>query len=582
MPSSRRVGFVCRIGLVSTLLLLSGSAWGAKPAPRTPAETVASELEAGEFGPAIKTAQSVADSAQRVKLLEQITQAQRASGEHAAARETAGLIPQPRERAHDRSVTAREQSWQGGGSTRANFQPLITLITTTISPDTWEDNGGDGRMGQFATGVHVDPHGQLRIASREELTDRLTTLQSRARDANLGTEMSRQSSLRLISLPRLERAVTERIASGQSVPESMRRLAGLSRIQYVLILPETHDVILAGPAEGWKYAAGGRAVGRESGRLTLELDDLVVLLRTFGQKGQNDFGCSINTRDANLKSLKDYVEQSQAKGPLKPGQLTPWLNEMHKRLGLQDVVVTGVPATSRVAQVLVEADYRMKLIGIAKLDGGPHVPSYFAILPRLGNTQGGALDALRWWLTMKYSAIDHSPDRSTFEIQGSSVLCQSEHQFVTTQGAHQATGATEPANALFAQNFTQHYAELSKKEPVFADLQNIFDLAMAVTICQEEGLYELADWTPQAFAAGGLYHPAELQVPTAVDSVINHRVYNGKNIVVQVAGGVEANIRGAVRDKHLQHADEHLSTVQQKSKTPTVVPADRWWWDAGK
>src|SRR5207253_4522876 len=72
-----------------------------------------------------------------------------------------------------------------------------------------------------------------------------------------------------------------------------------------------------------------------------------------------------------------------------------------------------------------------------------------------------------------------SSDLSTFEIQGSSVLCQSEHQFVTTEGAHRPSGATEPANALFAQNFTQHYAELSKKEPVFADLQNVFDLAMA-------------------------------------------------------------------------------------------------------
>lgn len=38
-----------------------------------------------------------------------------------------------------------------GGGTGANFGPLISLITTTINPDTWEDNGGDGRISQFTT-----------------------------------------------------------------------------------------------------------------------------------------------------------------------------------------------------------------------------------------------------------------------------------------------------------------------------------------------------------------------------------------------------------------------------------------------
>ena len=33
----------------------------------------------------------------------------------------------------------------------------------------------------------------------------------------------------------------------------MRHLAGLHRIQYVIAVPEEHDILLAGPAEGWKY-----------------------------------------------------------------------------------------------------------------------------------------------------------------------------------------------------------------------------------------------------------------------------------------------------------------------------------------
>ena len=52
----------------------------------------------------------------------------------------------------------------------------------------------------------------------------------------------------------------------------------------------------------------------------------------------------------------------------------------------------------------------------------------------------------------------HSPDNSAYEIQGSSVLVQSENQFVNSQGQHVPTGVSEPINRMFAQNFTNHYA----------------------------------------------------------------------------------------------------------------------------
>lgn len=45
------------------------------------------------------------------------------------------------------------------------------------------------------------------------------------------------------------------------------------------------------------------------------------------------------------------------------------------------MIVWGVPADSRVARVIVEADYRMKLVGINKLDVGKDVPGYFDLLP---------------------------------------------------------------------------------------------------------------------------------------------------------------------------------------------------------
>jgi hypothetical protein len=421
----------------------------------------------------------------------------------------------------------------------------------------------------------------MRQLTKEEKTGSLESLGRRARAADLNDDMARASGLRLVSLTRLERAVAERIESGRSVLETMHQLAGLTRIKHIFVYPADHEIVIAGPAEGWKYLDSGRPVGRESGRPLLRLDDLVVVLRTFAPGGQAEFGCSINTRDANMKSLMEFVEASSKK-PLSPGLAArqKWIRELQVRLSLQDVVVTGVPANTRVAQVLVEADYRMKLIGVGKLDAGKKIPDYFDLLKAAGQIRGGSLEVLRWWLTMKYSAIAHNPDRTFFEIQGASVMAQSENQFLDSQGQHLPTGKSEPVNRRFVENLTRNYDELAQRDLVFADLRNIFDMALVAALCRQERLHQRADWDLGTFAPNGDYHPALVQAPTVVESVLNHRAYNGgRDIVVQVAGGVQADIAGIARDPSIAKEDAGLDAVAQRGKDP-VLPAGRWWWDA--
>jgi len=543
-------------------------------------DLLAARLDAGEFGPAVDAAGEIDDLSQRAGYLKQVVAAQRDAGELLAAEATAGRIPIAEERAQTRGEVVRQKGASGGGMI-ADFNSLMKLIESTVQPDTWEELSGPGSMVPYRTGVYVDPNGLMRQIAKEEKTGTLESLARRARSADINDDMARASGLRLVSLKRLEEAVGERIESGRPVLETMRRLAGLTQIKYVFAYPEDQEIVIAGPAEGWKYDDAGRPVGRDSGRPMLHLDDFVVVLRTFAPGGNAEFGCSINTRDANLKQVKEFVESSNKSGPLGPGQLKRWLEELHKRLGLQDVVVTGVPASTRVAQVLVEADYRMKLIGVAKLDAGKQIPSYFDLLKAAGQVKGAPLEALRWWLTMKYAAILHSPDRTVFEVQGSSVLVQSENQFVNSQGQHLPTGAAEPVNRLFAQKFTEHYNELAQRDLVFAEMRNIFDMALVAALCRQEGLHARTGWDLGVFAPGGTYHPASVPAPTVVESVLNHRVYNGKDIVVQVAGGVQADVAAIARDKELAKEDAGLDQVAQRGKTANL-PEGRWWWDAAE
>jgi len=590
VPWIRLAGCLCAIWSCLTLAaFLPTPASAAAPQEIGPQEigsVVQAHLAAGEFGPALELAMTAPTVEQKAVLIQQVTAAQVQAGDTAGADQSLRRLPAGPVR-DGVARTTRQQQMAGGGSF-ANPYPLMLLIQSltggAAQGSPWvqidqDPEGGDIQWEQ--NGVWVDPNGVLSHRLASESTARLSELGVKSRAAALNQDMATPSELRFISLSRLEQAIAARLKDGRLAPETMRHLAGLSKIQYVISVPEENDVLLAGPAEGWRYNEKGVAVGVANGRPTLHLDDLVTVMRTFTKTGDKIFGCSINPRQEGLKAVKDYVQASQAAGPLAPGGTSRFLHEIQSRMGLQDVEIYGVPADSRVARVLVAADYRMKLIGIGRLNAGKEIPSIFTLLPRFPKHQTLPLDALRWWLTMKYESIQHSPDHQVYEIRGSSVQVLSEDQFVQADGSRIHSGKASPVNQLFAQNFTEHYNELAKRDLVFAELQNVFDMGMVAALLQTEHLAQKAKWNVGCFGVDGGYETVKVTPSKTVDSVINHRVYNDRNIVVQVAGGVRGDLLSLARNAELHQESNHLKTIPAQAK-PGKLPEGRWWWDAAK
>jgi hypothetical protein len=558
----------------------------ASPGPQAPAMTAAerrtrveAQLAAGEFGPALETAKSAADASERSALLKSIAGAQAKSGDYVAADRAISRIPIPesRERA-GADIAAARQSAAGGAASAAQ---LISLIKTVTGTETdWEDTEEAKKQPIYwPPGIEVDPNGLLRGLTHEEKGQTLSGLGHRAREADLNTDMRAKSSLRLVSLTRLEKELAKKLAEGRSVPETMQHLAGLTQVRYVFVYPDTQEVVIAGPAEGWKYDATGRAVARESARPSLFLDDLVTVLRTFSPRGAGYFNCQILPREEGLRRIQQFVQDSTSRGPIDASQVGAWTKRLQQELGLQDVDINGVPVESRIAQVIFEADYRLKLIGIGKLHAGHGIPSYFDLLPKVGAVKTQKMDALRWWLSMKYDAVTHSPDRNVFQIEGSAVLCQSENEKISAQGQRVHTGTSEAANKMFAESFTDHYSELAADDPVFADLQNIFDLSLVAALLSDNRVPDRIGWDLGVFAAGGAYQPATFQPPKTIQSVVNHRVYNGKDIVVQVAGGVDGRMRNVLEDRNVFREAGALASEKSKGRAPQL-PEGRGWWDA--
>lgn len=564
MMGRNTVGSLSRwfaLGVVSASTAWSG---GDLRAAEKIDEQIQAHLAAGEFAPAFNLAQGIENGVQRDAALRSVARAQAASGENSSARQTLG-------RMSDRREAATERSQLGGGS-MADFQPLIDLIQQEIAGPWDADEPGTGTISEHEAGVRVDPQGVLYRLTKEEQSGRLAALGVQARTADINEDMSRQSDLRMVSLTRLEAEVSRRGAAGEPVIESMRKLAGLSQIKYVFVYPESNEIVIAGPAEGWKYDVNGVAVGTSSGKPALQLDDLVTVLRTFSPGARQMFGCSIDPRPEGLKAVKQFVTDSQNAGPLEAGGARTWAAKLGDKLGRQDITIYGVPSNSHVARVILEADYKMKLIGIGKLEGGSNVPDYFELTQKHPEFATSHIEALRWWLSMKYEAVLHSPDRTAFEIAGSSVQCKSENEHLKENGERVPSGKAEPINDMFAQNFTDNYNELAAKEPVFADLKSVFDLALVAALIEREDLDGKTSWNRGAFAVNGAYKAASYNVPKSVDTVVNHRVYKGKDIVVQVAGGVRADVASIVSDESLQK--------ESTTATKPALPEGRWWWDA--
>ena len=83
------------------------------------------------------------------------------------------------------------------------------------------------------------------------------------------------------------------------------------------------------------------------------------------------------------------------------------------------------------------------------------------------------------------------------------------------------------------------------------------------------------------FAPQGAYAPNSYSAPKEVDSVVNHRVYRGRDIVVQAAGGVRCDVMAVAKDPKRNKVSTQLDGLTTTSNSPQSAQG-RWWWDAAK
>jgi len=347
----------------------------------------------------------------------------------------------------------------------------------------------------------------------------------------------------------------------------MQHLAGLQQIQYVLVYPEQHDIVLVGPAEGWKVNAHGELVGLTTGRPVMLLDDLLVALRSARDASRGGISCSIDPTSEGIQRVTQMVPQLMTMGSNPEGAAATF----QQALGPQTITVMGVPTTSHFARVLVAADYRMKRLGMG-FEPAPirNFPSYLQMIPTSGH-KGLSKMLPRWWLSPHYQPLLRDAEGLAWQIRGAAVQTMTEEDFVAADGSRQPSGKASPAAQGWAKTMTRRYEELALAEPIFGQLRNCMDLAVVAALLVKEDLPQKANCSLSVLMDGGRLKVAEFPAPRHVDTQAS-MVKRGTTWVISASGGVQINSWQAAGN---QQPGDELRGVRGKIATR----ANNWWWD---
>jgi hypothetical protein len=429
--------------------------------------------------------------------------------------------------------------------------------------------------------VAVDADGVLRRVMMNDPTGELARQRAQEAILKLDRDVAARSPLRKISLTRLDRIIKQRLADGRDIDDTMKNLAGLTRVQYVFCYPKTGDVVIAGPAEAWGQSPAGRMQGIESGRPVVELQDLVVALRAFppGTNNKKPFiYCSIDPTEEGLSRMHRFLHElgSHIEDPRKnPGQDQFIVNTLREQLGMQIITVGGISPKTHFAQVMVEADYRMKLIGIGLEVPPVHLTSY-AERANPSQVSGNALQ--RWYFVPNYQCVRVSEDALAMELVGDGVKLVGEDEVVNKDGTRAKARRVNRASDSFVKAFTKVYPKLAEQAPVYAQLRNCIDLAVAAAFIQNQDYYDLAKWKPDVFGDEKAFAVETLNPPQQVESAVNG-FWKGNTLAMPIGGGVQMRPTEAVSPTNLLEDEDAKVQEARTAIDLSKLAPDQWWWD---
>ncbi|MCP4171639.1 MAG: DUF1598 domain-containing protein [Fuerstiella sp.] len=443
---------------------------------------------------------------------------------------------------------------------------IFRSITVALMLCNWchAQNNNQGQNNQFPGGILINADGVIGSPQARKINPALEQKRLKAiAGRELPTEMTKTSELRKVSLVRLEQELQKAVDAGTVIDPKLRYLAGMTQLQYLFAVPDTGDLVIAGPAEGFAPLQDGRVVGVETGRPVLTLDDLLVMLRLTNMR--QSLGCSFDPEPSRLANAQEWNNANSSPASLNVARQRFY--QMAQVLGNWNVTIFGLPKSCHAAVTAVEADYQMKRIAL-----GLDRPRIRGFRSYLDMARPGGNTMRRWWFAPRYDVIERSAEGHVFHVSGPRLQLLSQDELVDEQGNRSDSSFTEITAEKYTQQFNRHMQALCQQVPSFAGIQNLFDLAVAAALISSNDLPDTIGWQPTLLLDGKALPLQEYVVPLEVPSLVNVKSVSRSLLIGVTGGGVTIVPDRIIRRTNVLPAD----------RTPQIQSGGEvssWWWD---
>ncbi|MEM6474196.1 MAG: DUF1598 domain-containing protein, partial [Planctomycetota bacterium] len=281
---------------------------------------------------------------------------------------------------------------------------------------------------------------------------------------------------------------------------------------------------------------------------------------------------SIDPTAEGLQRMQDFL--ASVRGRVQPSDAARLAQGLKQNLGLQTVSIRGIPTDTHFARVLVEADYRMKLIGI----GLERLPMRFQSYVDRANPSAVAANAMeRWYFQPRYDGISVSEDGLAMKINERGVELVGENERVAG-GRRVATRRVNKASQAFCNDFTEKFPAIAEKVRIYAELRQLMDISIAAAYIQEQDFYGQASWAMPVLGNESVYPVRRYTAPEQVETAVN-AIWKGRTLMTPLGGGVQMQPRKALDSETLVVDREGRNLEIKQSAGPTGLTEGQWWWD---
>lgn len=447
------------------------------------------------------------------------------------------------------------------------FGVVAGLCNLMLVSAAFAGGGNNGNIfGNQVGGIKVDASGVVSMAPVEFKAELRDLMKKTVKPAE--ADLARAVEMRMVSLKGLNAAIKDAVENHMGkIPEEVKYMAGLQRIEFVFVYPEKGDIVLAGPGEGWKVDDSGNVVGETTGRAVLRIEDFVVAMKSAdnARKGLG-ISASIDPTEEGRRNLTNVTKKIKRFSPQA-------VRAMEQALGMQDISLTGIDSNTHFARVLVAADYRMKRIAMG-LDRSPlkSIPSFLQIMKQKKGKTNNMMP--RWWLATNYKPLGKSADGNAWQLRGDGVKCMTENDLITEEGKAKRTGKSGHIAQLWADAMTKNYDELSRVEPVFGELRNIMDMCVVAALIKKENMLTKLDLDIDSIVGDNSKSVLRTYaVPKTVPTKASYMTLSRGNVLVTCSGGVQ------VESWEMLAKTEVIKSIAQPYGKAKPFGSVTWWWN---